>query len=91
MSEQFSKITSLPATVMVSDVVTSRYPVNKRPALWDRRKAGVDVVRTSDGQVLKLWSDGQQSPPSPGWTLVLREGDENRGYSWTLYGIPPRN
>lgn len=74
--------------VTVSEIVSSRYPSNTRPEKWDERRSGVDTIRTSDGQILKLLSDGQQSPPLPGWSILLRGGDDVRGFEWTLYGIP---
>ena len=74
--------------VTVAEVVSSRYPSNSRPAKWDERVSGIDTVRTTEGKILKLLSDGQQSPPLPGWCVLLRSGDDVQGFEWTLYGIP---
>lgn len=84
---KFDSIESLPRRVLVQEIVKSRYARDSRPASWDERVAGTDVVRTSEGLVLQLTSDGQQSPPQPGWEILLRDGDAE-GYSWTLYGMP---
>ena len=87
-----------PCTVTVSELVLSRYDAlylqgvlqrGQRPLSWDDRSAGVDVIRTADGLELRLLSDGGQSPPHPGWQLVLRGGSCDEGYSWTLYAMPP--
>ena len=85
---KFDSVDKLPQKVKVGEIVSSRYSDNVRPFSWDQRKDGVDVVRTEDGQVLKLWCDGGQSPPKRGWTLMLRGGDIDQGYQWTLYGMP---
>ena len=74
--------------VSVKSVVSSRYPSGRRPLQWDERKEGIDVIRTTSGEELKLLSDGQQSPPEPGWTLMLTGGSAAAGYHWTLYGLP---
>lgn len=71
--------------------VESRYGAPGRPAVWDTREPGVDIVTTTDGRVLKLKSDGQQSSPSPGWVLMVDEADAHGFFSWTLYGIPPQS
>jgi len=79
----------LPCRVQVSSIESSRYPpTHERPSSWDRRVDGIDVVRTTEGQVLPLQSDGQQSPPKDGWIILITAGDEQSGYIWTLYGIP---
>lgn len=59
-----------------------------RPDSWDQRSEGIDIIRTTDGEVVKLLSDGMQSSPKPGWVLMLRNGDPADGMRWTLYGIP---
>jgi len=84
---QSDKVSALPLRVKVQELVESRYASNQRPESWDQRKEGVDLVKTEDGKVLKLWSDGQQSPPQKGWILMIRDGDNQKGYSWTLYGL----
>lgn len=79
----------LPCRVQISSLEASRYaPSHERPASWDRRVDGIDVVRTADGQTIKLQSDGQQSPPKEGWIILLTGGNGDDGYIWTLYGIP---
>jgi hypothetical protein len=83
---------SLPLEVTVSEIVSSRYAGHRRPASWDQRLAGIDVVRTSDNSpiknaTIKLCSDGGQSPPQPGWRIVLRDGSAEEGYRWTLYAF----
>ena len=84
------------ARVRVSELVSSRYDVvgpsgstigHERPLLWDDRKEGVDVVRVGPGEVVKLHSSYMQSPPKPGWIILLTAGDALHGYTWTLYGI----
>ena len=77
----------LPKSILVKEVVSSRYPGAIRPDSWDDRIAGIDVIIASDGNKYNLLSDGQQSPPQKGWQLVLREGDNRVGYHWTLYGL----
>ncbi len=87
----------LPATIRVNELLSSRYDAlyatgelerGSRPFSWDDRTEGIDVVRCEDGREIRLLSDGGQSPPHPGWVLVLRGGDADAGYSWTLYGMP---
>ena len=82
----------LPCKVIVKEIVASRYGAGtkataQRPSSWDARIAGQDIVKTTDQQQIKLWSDGGQSPPKPGWILVITGGDPIGGYLWTLYGI----
>jgi hypothetical protein len=79
---------SLPRQVSVAEVIRSRYPYEDRPLSWDERIEGIDVIRTSDDEVIRLFSDGMQSPPKKGWVVVLTGGSDESGYSWTLYGIP---
>ena len=93
----------LPRRVLVEEVVSSRYSDGCRPLSWDSRSAGVETVRTVEGEVLKLFSGGGQSTPKPGWELLLvREAQEkdfeeqaispseDGAVAWTLYGIKPR-
>ncbi len=77
----------LPRRIVVKEVLSSRYPTGVRPESWDLRHEGAEFVRDTEGQTVKLWSDGQQSPPQKGWSLMLREGEPEAGYKWTLYGI----
>lgn len=74
--------------VFVSSVVSSRYPNNRRPASWDSRHAGEDIITTREGETLRLSSDGQQSPAQPGWQILLTSVTEQGSYTWTLFGIP---
>jgi hypothetical protein len=84
-----------PARVQVVETVASRYPrehgsgtgTEARPANWDSRKEGIDTVRISSGETVRLRSSAMQSPPRPGWILMLTGGTDAEGYSWTLYGI----
>lgn len=85
---QSDVITKLPVRIKVQEVLSSRYEgQHHRPANWDRRKSGVDVVKTTDGQTIKLQSDGGQSPPQKDWVVLLSKGDAQSGYIWTLYGM----
>lgn len=79
----------LPRRVHIAESKSERYPDNMRPVDWDFRRAGADVVKTVGGEELRLISTGQQSPPQPGWVIMLTAGDAGSGYSWTLYGLPP--
>lgn len=81
-------MSALPRLVTVSSIVSSRYSENRRPQSWDERTPGVDVIRDSSGSELRIVSDGQQSPPQPGWVIQLLGGDHTAGYRWTLFGIP---
>lgn len=86
---------SLPVTVVVSRVCSSRYPnleknfynCLKRPLSWDERVSGNEEVEIDNGQKLLLYSGGQQPTPEPGWKLVLTGGNSSKGYEWTLYGL----
>jgi hypothetical protein len=77
----------IPLTIRVEKILESRYPRHARPSSWDERRDGKDIVLTPDGKTITLWSDGQQSPPQPGWEIVLREYEPGVGYTWTLYGM----
>jgi len=85
---RYESLANLPVRLTVGEIVSSRYPDNKRPESWEARRAGLDVVRTEDGRTLRLASDGGQSPPQPGWVIMVTEGDLDAGYRWTLYGLP---
>lgn len=83
--------------VQVAELISSRYgkSVSERPLSWDKRKAGLDVIRSVDNKVIELWSDGGQSPPQPGWVILVNPGTPNphlptKGEPWTLFGIPPK-
>lgn len=76
-----------PCEVKVRELISSRYADNKRPIVWEERRAGIDLIRIDPDETLRLQSDGQQSPPEAGWRLVLCGGDEERGYRWTLSGM----
>jgi hypothetical protein len=80
----------IPARVQVAEIISSRYAGNEKPLSWDSRVDGVDVIRATSGELLKLQSDGGQSPPKIGWDLMLtdKKGDH---YTWTLYGLPREN
>lgn len=81
-------VPELPARVQVAEVISARSGVVGRTLDWDRRRPGVDVIRTMKGDVVRLFSDGGQSTPSPGWVLMLTGGNSAEGYEWTLYGLP---
>lgn len=73
--------------IKVARIVESRYQGGFRPLSWDDRKAGRDLVETSDGDKIPLASSGQQSCPQGGWEILLTGGDETHGFTWTLYGL----
>lgn len=83
-----STIEKLPCRIMIKEIVSSRYQDHKRPLSWDDRREGVDVVRSDDGREVRLFSDGGQSPPKPGWIILVNDGAPDIGYRWTLYGMP---
>jgi hypothetical protein len=74
--------------ITVEKIITSRYEVNKRPASWDQRVAGRDLILATNGEPIPLDSTGGQSPPQPGWVILLTDGSQDTGYHWTLYGLP---
>ncbi|MCB0353085.1 MAG: hypothetical protein KDD64_06150 [Bdellovibrionales bacterium] len=76
-----------PFRVRVGKIISSRYSGDSRPANWDLRTPGIDVIESTDGHAIKLESDGQQSPPQPGWEILITGGSEESGYRWTLYGL----
>ncbi len=84
--------------VRVERLVSSRYspkatadtcsPGVERPDSWDLRMGGVDVITVDGGETIRLASTPMQSPPKPGWVLMLTGGDSGKGATWTLYGMP---
>ena len=79
---------TLPRRVTVSELLSSRYVDGVRPQSWDERKDGFDSIRTTDGELITLYSSGQQTPPPAGWVLLLREDAVENSFTWTLYGMP---
>ena len=80
----------LPHRVEVKRLLSSRYAAMGRvvrPESWDERHEGGDIIEIADGTRLLLKSSAMQSPPKPGWILMLTAGDARGGYVWTLYGI----
>jgi len=75
--------------VKIAKIVSSRYPDHQRPASWDDRKSGVDVVLCDNGEALRLWSDGQQSPPAVNSVIMILKSEDTGPLTWTLYGLPP--
>ncbi|MCI5065882.1 hypothetical protein MRY87_09175 [bacterium] len=85
--------------VVVSELLEGRYQQDdgsfgERPLSWDERVSGRDRIRTEDGEEIALFSDGQQSPPQPGWVLLLLEPVSQEEFpskephlTWTLYGM----
>ncbi len=59
-----------------------------RPDSWDMRLGGIDIITTEDGETIRLLSTPMQSPPKPGWVLMLTGGAAESGFTWTLYGMP---
>lgn len=78
---------AFPKQITVAKLLDSRYPAGIKPQSWDARKAGIDTIVTDKSQTIKLLSDGAQSPPKPGWSIMLTAGDETKGYLWSLYGL----
>ena len=76
-----------PCRIQVAKIVASRYANHTRPAQWDSRISGVDVIQTVDQKTVRLLSDGGQSPPKEGWVLLLASGDSEAGFKWTLSGM----
>lgn len=79
----------LPKKIIVSEIISSRYPNSGgiHNSSWDERITGIDVIKSSEGNPLKLYSDGMQSTPQKGWSIMLTSGNEETGYRWTLYGV----
>lgn len=86
----YDSLTSLPILVEVIELVSSRYKDNTKPLSWDKRVQGNDVVVTEDNKKLNLLSDGGQSPPQSGWTILVTGGNPTEGYHWTLYSLPKK-
>ena len=85
-------VTKLPKRVRVAAVLAGRYQPGEKPLSWDDRSAGVEQIRTADGDTITLYSSGGQSTPAPGWELLLTkeraQPDDNKpALLWTLYGI----
>lgn len=87
----------LPKKVKVKSLLKSRYDQlysegmlksGSRPLDWDQRRSGCDWIADSEGVEYKLLSDGQQSPPVRGSSIMLLGGDADSGYKWTLYSVP---
>lgn len=79
---------TLPRRVTVSELLSSRYVDGVRPQSWDERKDGFDSIRTTEGELITLFSSGQQTPPHHGWVILLRDAAEENSFTWTLYGMP---
>ena len=73
--------------VVVERVVSSRYQDGVRPESWDARREGVDIIALAGGRTIRLWSDGGQSPPRPGWHILLTSAGPENSQRWTLYGV----
>ena len=76
-----------PRKVDVKRLASGRYEDGNRPPNWDERIAGQDVIETSEGEIVVLKSDGDQTPPRAGWRLMLTSGDVTAGFTWTLSGF----
>jgi len=87
--------TKLPRRVVVKELISGRYSPGARPLSWDERREQVEIVRTTSGEQIKLFSNGGQSTPGAGWELLLtklrpHQGEEAVGeeaIEWTLYGL----
>jgi len=91
----------LPKKISIKEVVSSRYPEGERPTSWEERRAGLEVVKSEEGEIFNLYSNGGQSSPHPGWELLLVERVEHApnssdsgkssvpAYTWTLYALKP--
>ncbi|MFN4896940.1 MAG: hypothetical protein ACK5GN_05440 [Pseudomonadota bacterium] len=73
--------------VCVDAVLSTRYESGERPASWDDRVGGIDVVQVDGGETIRLYSTPMQSPPKPGWVLMLTGVGPGQGLLWTLYGM----
>ena len=81
---------TLPRRVVVSEVLSGRYAAGSRPVSWDARREGVESVRTTEGDNIRLFSNGGQSTPNKNWELLLTKENqfaEGEAFSWTLYGV----
>jgi hypothetical protein len=79
--------TDLPRLVVIKRLLDQRYANGVRPADWDQRREGLDAVESVEGEKINLLSDGSQSSPKEGWSIVLTAGDSHAGYRWTLYSL----
>ncbi len=77
----------LPRRVRVEKIIESRYADGKRPLSWDERVEGKDKIQTDDSEQITVFSDGGQSPPQPGWEILLTSKEDD-AFRWTLYGLP---
>ena len=80
-------VLDIKGTVTVCRIVVSRYENNLRPIQWENRREGTDIVVLENGEEISLFSDGQQSPPKPGWKIVIYGKHEEGGFLLTLHGI----
>ncbi|MCS6961077.1 MAG: hypothetical protein NZT61_01050 [Deltaproteobacteria bacterium] len=71
--------------VIVEEVISSRYASHRRPFNWSQRLEGFDIVKITDGRVLKLYSNAQQDTPKKGWIIVIEPKEDY--FYWTLYGF----
>lgn len=85
---------NIPSKIKVGQVISSRYNLEDysdedliRPLSWDQRIAGLDVIETIDNQTVHLNSNGAQPVPKAGWDILIYQGDADKGYQWTLYGM----
>lgn len=79
-----------PCRVQVERLLSSRYsaqPHVERPQDWEARRSGLDEVEIVGGATIRLASSPMQSPPKPGWILMITGGDADNGFVWTLYGL----
>ncbi len=77
---------NIPFRIKISDVKCGRYKVGTKPPSWDLRKAGTDVVVSTEGEEYILDCQGDQSTPDLGWELLINAKTEI-GYAWTLFGV----
>jgi hypothetical protein len=73
------------------DVTEDLFLSPNRPANWEERLDGCEVIESVDGEQIQLWSDGMQSTPKPGWVILTTGGSQESGYTWTLYAMPPKH
>jgi hypothetical protein len=76
--------------ILVKEVTSCRYQNRKgyRPASWDEREEGTDCIVSTEGEALKLFSNGQQSTPAEGWGIVTTGLTSHGLVTWTLYQLP---
>lgn len=86
MSESVSA-QKIPRRIRVRRILSSRYAQGARPSEWDLRVEGVDRILSYEGEEISLLSGAMQSPPQPGWEILLRSGSAAEEYCWTLYGM----